>query len=250
MIKAITLEFFKLRRKKIFLMITLFLGCEILWAFMSVSISLSRNPNSPVWESTLTTIASMNGLFLPIICAIVSSRICDMENKGNTWKLLISSNLNRKFIYAAKYICSGTLLLYGVVLQAFAITIFTITKSSTVIIPLSLIMRFIGSTMLASMVILALQQWITLAIKNQAFALCFGMIGGFLGIVSDFFPETVRRMVIWSYYTGLCPVKYYFTNGSLEFIQQNPGLGMLTAVFLLIIIFYIAGSHHFSQQEN
>ncbi|MBM7855326.1 hypothetical protein JOC37_001719 [Desulfohalotomaculum tongense] len=249
MIKAVTLEFFKLRRKKIFLMITLFLGFEILWAFMSVSISLSRNPNSPVWESILTTTASMNGLFLPIICAIVSSRICDMENKGNTWKLLISSNMNRKSIYASKYLCSCTLLLYGIVLQAFAITVFGIVKSSTGMLPLSLITRFIGGAMLASMIILALQQWITLAIKNQAFALCFGMIGGFLGMTAYFFPETVRRIIIWSYYTELCPIKYHVTNGSLEFIKQNPGIGMLTTAFLLVIFFYMSGNYHFSRQE-
>ncbi|KYH34546.1 ABC-2 family transporter protein [Clostridium tepidiprofundi DSM 19306] len=103
--------------------------------------------------------------------------------------------------------------------------------------------------MLTSMVILALQQWITLAIKNQAFALCFGMIGGFLGMVADFFPKTVQRIVIWSYYTVLCPVRYHVTNKSLKFINQNPEIGMLTIVFLLTIIFYIAGSHHFSQQE-
>lgn len=247
--KTLSLEFFKLRRKKIFLMITLFLSLEILWTFMSVSISISRNPNSPVLESILTTVASMNGLFLPIICAIISSRICDMENKGNTWKLLISTNMTRRSIYASKYLCSCILLLYGILLQAFSITIFSITKSSTIVLPISLIIRFIGGTMLTSMIILGLQQWITLAVKNQAFALCFGMIGGFLGMVANFFPETVRRIIIWSYYTELSPVKYNFTNESIEFINQNPRIGMITITFLLIVIFYIVGNYHFSRQE-
>ena len=30
--------------------------------------------------------ATMNGLFLPILAAVIASRICDMEHRGNTWR--------------------------------------------------------------------------------------------------------------------------------------------------------------------
>lgn len=247
--KALYFEFYKLRRKKIFLMITLFLGLEIFWALMSVSISMSRNPNSPVWESILSTVASMNGLFLPIICAIVSSRICDMENKGNTWKLLISTGIHRRTIYSSKYLCSCIIMLFGVLLQILTIIFFGIMKDSTVMLSLPLIIKFTGGTMLTIMVILALQQWITLAVKNQAFALCFGMVGGFLGMTSMFFPKNIRLFFIWSYFTELSPVKNHVTNGSFEFIIQNPEISIIATAFLLILIFYIVGNYHFSQQE-
>lgn len=113
--KAIGLEFFKLRRRHLFLMIVLFLSMEIAWAFISISMSISRNPDSAGWEGVFVTIASMNGLFLPILSAVVVSR-CDMEHKGSTWKLLMAISVKRRRIYAAKYICACVLLLFAVLL--------------------------------------------------------------------------------------------------------------------------------------
>lgn len=83
MIKALALEYFKIRRKKVWLMLTLFLIAELVWASMSMSISISRSPDNATWEALIFTLSSMNGLFLPIISAIIVSRICDMEHKGS-----------------------------------------------------------------------------------------------------------------------------------------------------------------------
>lgn len=66
---VVALEFFKLRRRRVLLMIVLFLGVEILWASISVSNSFTRNPDSAGWEGIITTFSSMNGLFLPILSA-------------------------------------------------------------------------------------------------------------------------------------------------------------------------------------
>jgi len=123
--RTIILEFYKLRRKRILSMITIFISAEILWAFMAISMSMSRNPESVKWEAIIAAISSMNGLFLPIISAIVASRICDMEHKGNTWKLLLSTNKKISHIYASKYLCSAILLCYGVIIQVIAILIWS-----------------------------------------------------------------------------------------------------------------------------
>ncbi|KNF09048.1 hypothetical protein CLPU_4c00940 [Gottschalkia purinilytica] len=247
--KVLSLEFFKLRRKWIFVMITLFLGAEILWTFISVGMSIARHPDSTGWEALLVTLASMNGLFFPIISAIVVSRICDMEHKGSTWKLLIPASVKLKDIYAAKYVCACILMLYAVVLQVIAITIFGITNSFSSPVPLSWLLQFIVGTMFTNMTILALQQWVSLSVKNQAFALCLGMLGGFIGMTADLFPTVISRIFIWSYYTKLCPVTYHYINNSAKYITQHLRLGTLTVVFLTGIIFYIAGNLQVSRQE-
>lgn len=51
MIKLLGLEYFKIRRKKIWIMIILFLIVEMLWAFMSISRSIASNPDNRVWEA-------------------------------------------------------------------------------------------------------------------------------------------------------------------------------------------------------
>lgn len=247
--KTVLLEFFKLRRKWIFVMVTLFLSVEILWTFMSLHISMSRNPDQAGWEAILSTIASMNGLFLPIIAAIVVSRICDMEHKGNTWKLLVSSSLKLNHLYASKYISGCIVMLYVVIFQLVSIVGFGVVNKFTDPVPHFLLLQLSIGTMLANMSVLALQQWISLTIKNQAFALCLGMVGGFIGMTAPFFPTVASSFFTWSYYSILSPVTSHFTDHSMEFVTQQLSLEKAAAIFLMGMIFYIAGSLHVSRQE-
>lgn len=247
--KTVILEFYKLRRKRILSMITIFISAEMLWALMATNMSMNGNPESVKWEEIISIISSMNGLFLPIISAIVASRICDMEHKGNTWKLLLSTNKKISHIYGAKYLCSATLLCYGVIIQVIAISIFGIVKSVPGSIPIALLIRFIISNMLTNMAILALQQWISFSIKNQAFALCLGMIGGFLGMTSALFPAALRRIFIWSYYTELSPVTYIYNGMSAEYLIRTIDPKIIAIVLLMGIVFYVTGNAYASRQE-
>ncbi|MFD0870786.1 MULTISPECIES: ABC transporter permease [Paenibacillus] len=249
MMKALALEFYKLRRKRIFAMMTLFLGAELAWAFVSISMSMSRHPDSTSWEALLVTVASMNGLFVPIMSAVAVSRICDMEHKGDTWKLLATTAVRRSRLYWAKYWCANILILYYISLQAAAIAGFGIVKGFAEPLPFSLLIPYIGGALLTSMAIVALQQWISLSVKNQAFALSLGMIGGFIGMAADFFPAGVRRLFIWSYYTGLSPVIYQYSNLSVDYRVQPLETGSLAFMSILIIILFTAGCFHFSRQE-
>lgn len=250
MMKAVLLEFYKLRRKRVFLMIVLFLLVEISWAFLSVSMAMSRNPDKAGWEGIVVTIASMNGLFLPILSAVVVSRISDMEHTGNTWKLLMAASLPRSRIYAAKYACACLLMLLAMILLSIAIATFGLANGFAQPLPLSLLLRFMSGTMLANMAVIALQQWISSAVKNQAFGLGLGMVGGFIGMTADLFPEAVRRIFVWSYYTGLSCVTYKYENGTMEFVTRSVEPALPLAVVLMGGAVYLIGSIHMSRKEE
>ncbi|MEC0245917.1 ABC transporter permease [Paenibacillus chitinolyticus] len=249
MIKTLGLEYFKIRRKKIWTMIILFLVVEMLWAFMSISRSIAGNPDLAVWESVFFSISSMNGLFMPIISAIVVSRICDMEHKGATWKMLVATNVGRGHLYAVKYICANSLLLYGILAQAVLMIVFGLIKDFPGAPPIELLIRFIGGSLLTTLAVTALQQWISMAIKNQAFALCLGMLGGFIGMTAGLFPDAVRRIFIWSYYLDLSPVTYLYAEPSGSYMAQLVSPGIVVAALIMTILFYIAGSIHVTRQE-
>jgi len=248
-INTIALEYFKIRRKKIWLMITFFIAAELLWAFMSTSMSITRNPDHAVWESVFFSISSMNGLFMPIISAIVVSRICDMEHKGATWKMLVATNISRGRLYAAKYICTNSLLLYGIFAQTILMIVFGLIKDFHSGPPLDMLTKFIGGAMLTTLAVTALQQWISMAIKNQAFALCLGMLGGFIGMTAGMFPAFARHMFIWSYYLDLSPVTFLYAESSSTYVVQPMSLGIMLAALIMTLLFYIAGNIHVSRQE-
>ncbi|EJW20197.1 ABC transporter permease [Paenibacillus alvei] len=248
MTRALSLEYFKLRRKRIFAMMVLFLGAEMLWALVSTTMSIARNPSSADWKTVIATTASMNGLFLPIISAIVVSRLCDMEQKGNTWKLLMATNMNRSSLYAAKFICAVSIICLYLVLQAGIVFTFGVMNGFDSL-PLRLLILHIGGALLTSLAIIALQQWISLILKNQSFALCLGMIGGFIGMTADLFPAFVRRIFIWSYYSGLSPVTYLYTGKSATYVMQPPSFGLTVVVLLIAVACYAAGNIHVSRRE-
>ncbi|WP_178019495.1 ABC transporter permease [uncultured Paenibacillus sp.] len=248
--KSVCLEFYKLRRKHIFLMSLAFLTVEMLWAFTATQIAVSRNPQHGGWMPLLMTLASMNALFLPILSAICVSRICDMEHKGNTWKLLLSLSVQRGRLYGAKYICAFIIMLGACVLQVLAVMAFGIVSGFEQL-PLWVLLQFLLGVVLANMAVIALQQWVSMAIKNQAFALSLGMIGGFIGMAADLFPVAVRRFFLWSYYTGISPVTQSYTDEGIHFVVRSSGELFPVALLTITvgIILYAAGSIHVSRQE-
>jgi len=249
--KIISIELYKLRHKRITLMLILFLFVEIAWTFMATSKSISRNPENATWEMLIAIIASMNGLFLPILTAICVSRICDMEHKGDTLKLLLSTSMKRGELYAAKYVSAAILMLLVSILQIFSIMIFGIINNFKESVPLFLFVRLLIGTTLTSLIVIAFQQWISMAVKNQAFSLCLGMIGGFIGMTADLFPAKVRSLFIWSYYTGLSPVTQSYANEKIQFIIRDVSslIPAMAALIVVGICIYMVGSFQVSRQE-
>lgn len=243
------LEFFKIRRKSIGTMMLLVLFVEMMWAFMSISRSIARNPDHAGWETVLYIISSMNGLFMPIITAIVVSRICDMEHKGSTWKMLVATDVSRSRLYAAKFICANALLLGITVVQVVLMIVFGLVQELPGGPPVEWLLRFAGATLLTTLAVTALQQWISLAIHNQAFALCLGMLGGFIGMTAGLFPAAVRCLIIWSYYMDLSPVAYRYAESSGDYFVQPAAFGLAAAAVAIAVLLYNAGRFHVTRQE-
>ncbi|WP_036725462.1 ABC transporter permease [Paenibacillus sp. FSL R7-277] len=249
MMKALFLEYYKIRRRKVWAMLTLFLAAELGWAAMSMSISISRSADNATWEALIFSLSSMNGLFLPILSAIVVSRICDMEHKGDTWKMLMTTSVGRQTVYAAKFFCAGSLILYGILAQVVFIAGFGMFHRLAEPLPAGLLLQFTAGTLIASLLIIAMQQWISLAVKNQAFALCLGMLGGFLGTTASLFPAAVRQLVVWSYYLDLSPVTYVYKASSGTYVTGSMPLIQLSAALILTLVLYVAGNTHVSKQS-
>ena len=124
--KYLCLELYKLKRRKVFLTFVLILGVELLFVFSNYGnnenfLGMISDPNAPAWEDLIVGPATMNGLFLPILAAVIASRICDMEHRGNTWKLLECNNENRKAIWFCKFTVVAVLMLAAILIQALVI---------------------------------------------------------------------------------------------------------------------------------
>ncbi|MCH1984403.1 ABC transporter permease [Ruminococcus sp. OA3] len=157
------------------------------------------------YTSLLYQLPMMNAIFMPVMLAVIASRLCDMEIKGATLKLLFtlqrrSSFYNCKLLYGIKYLFIFTL---GEILLILGCgQIFHFTEPLR---PGLILLNFI-STLLVGTVVLIVQQTLSLLSENQLMPLIVGLCGSFLGLFSMYFPRAVSRFVLWGYFGMFTPL--------------------------------------------
>ena len=110
---SFTAEQQKQRRRRIWIVPLGFLVILFLWAFIGKR-SLSAEDLARGYSYTLYQFPLLNVVLVPVMTAVIASRLCDMEIKGNTLKLLCTlqkliSFYDWKFIHELKYLLIFTI---------------------------------------------------------------------------------------------------------------------------------------------
>lgn len=251
--KYLGLEFYKLRRKKLFLMTFLFVVVEILWCIMNSNRTITRNPDMLSgfeYSYIIMNFVTLNGLFFPILISIITSRISDIEHKGDTWKLLKSSVAPLNSIYFSKFLCTTILISVSVLMQLLSIILFGCFGDMIEPFSLILLLKYTFGTILVSTAIIALHLWIATVIPNQMIAITFGMVGSFIGLTSGLFYQGIRRLFIWSYYLELSPLNYAYDNASGPSVYRiDMNLLIIIIIFLIGMLIYYIGRNHLLKKE-
>lgn len=247
--KLLTLEFSKLKRRKILLTIFLLLAAQFIWGLWSAKIH-SRHGSGDIWAYLVYFYATINSLFMPILIAVLASRISDLEHKGSTFKMLLTQVSPAK-LYSAKFMCCIILAAIASIGQMIMITLTGFMAHSPEAYPAKLILFHGLSTLTASIPITALQLGISMLIANQMFALTAGLAGGFIGIMSMFFETGISKLFLWSYYFHLSAATPKFIDNSSMTVLINYSINIGSIIFVLIsgVILYLLGSVYFSKKE-
>lgn len=250
MIRYLSLEFYKIRRRGVFLTALLLCGVEGAWTAYSVQSYFEENGANLIWNNLFTNLAMLHGLFLPLAIAVLSSRICDMEHKGDTWKLLGAAAEPMGKLYFAKFLCTFLLLTVTLVLELAALLTFAAWRGFPGPIPVGLVGKVFLGTMLVSVFVLALQQWIAMAVPNQLVALIVGMAGSFLGLVGALFPAQVRAFLPWCGYAELSSVQAVpLGDHEWQYLAMDPNIVPALLVFVLGIVVYFLGKRRLCRKE-
>ncbi len=97
MITALRAELKKIRGRFLWALPLVVVGMEFLW-MMSNSYLAKPEASAEGYFNLLFQLPLLNTIFLPLILAVMASRICDAENKGNTYKLLCTMQEKKKDI--------------------------------------------------------------------------------------------------------------------------------------------------------
>lgn len=188
----------KVRHKKVFLLPLGFLAIQILWAVWQIS-SLDPQELSDGYMMFFYQLPTMNAILLPLMLSVIASRICDMEVKGDTLKLLFTLQ-NKSDFFDCKYLTCMKYVMILIVGQGIMLPVLG-KISHFGRLSLSLYLFYLLVTLTVSAVILCIQQFLSLISENQFLPLGIGLAGCFLGLFSMFFPAPAAHLVLWGYYS-------------------------------------------------
>lgn len=187
----------KVKHTKALLVPLGFLGFYFLWTMWQIS-SMKPDEFRTGYTMLFYQLPVMNAILLPLMISVTASRICDMEVKGDTLKLLYTVQKPGSF-FDCKYLNGFRYLVFFTFGQGLLILFFGSIKKFGGFRAGDFFL-YLLTVLTVSAVILIIQQTLSLLSENQLFPLVIGIAGSFLGLFSMFFPAPVARFVLWGYY--------------------------------------------------
>ena len=244
-------ELKKIRRRHIGL---LFVGAWLftfVWVFWAMVQMDFEEIDKQGYYYLLLSFPLMNAIILPTILACVESRICDIELKGNTLKMLCTMQ-PRLSIFHIKLAVSMLYLLFFCLAETALIPLLCHYYQISQPIPVDHIVTFLFSTYAVSLVLIILQQSLSLLSDNQLFPLFFGVGGTFVGLFSWFFPNLpIRYILPWGYYCVGVSVNVFYDEATRTSTYYP--ISFPTEIFCGFLIFgvliYLVGRDRFMKKE-
>ncbi len=196
--KVLILEFHKIRRRKIWLVVAALIAVQLVWAFWSLK-NIDARGLQQGWMYCLYQFPMLNAIMMPVIAAVVASRLCDVEHKGQALKL-IETVMPAGRLFDAKFLCGALYMLAAAVLQILVIAVAGYVRGFQGKVPAVQLLYYLLFTTAVNLTILLLQQVLSLLFTNQMVSLTIGLIGGFAGLFIMFLPRQLSKFILWGYY--------------------------------------------------
>ena len=207
-------ELKKIRRRHIGILFTATWVIVLIW--MLWPINDSDFIYNQEYEYLLLSFPLINAVFLPTILAAAASRLCDIELKGNTLKMLCTME-PRQSIFHTKLLVGTIYIFLFSLAQTALIPLLGAYLSARQEIPIARICLFGLSTFGVSLILFLIQQSVSLLSSNQLFPLFLGVGGSFVGIFTWFFPQLpLRYMLPWGYYCVVLTVGMYYDTATRD----------------------------------
>lgn len=247
--KALGLEFYKCRRRKIFLVGLALLAAQFLW----IAVSLRRMDATDLrqgWQWLLYYLTMIDSFMLPMTVAVIASRNCEMEHKGSTLKSL-ETLTTPGAIYGTKLVWGGLVLAMLLIVRSAFFLGVGYYEAFPGGMPYEAFGCFTLISWLVSMMLYTLQQGLSLRFANQALPLIIGLAGSFLGLMALFFPMEVQRLLPWSYYGLFALVGMDWDAATLisTFYWREPQVLDAALFMLWFLVFFVVGRTLFVRKE-
>lgn len=246
---TLRLEFFKCRRRKIFLVGLALVAAQLLW--MSVTIMRGdADDYRQGWQWLLYNLAMIDSFMLPLATAVIASRNCEIEHKGSTLKILETLTTPGN-IYNAKLLWGAIVLAILMLIRSALFLGVGYYEAFPGTMPYRTFAVFTFVSWIVSLMLYTLQQGLSLRFANQAVPLVIGIAGSFLGLMGLFFPSAVQRLLPWSYYGlfSLVTMQWDEATRVTTFYWRAPEPLDIVLFICWFLVFFIVGRTLFVRKE-
>jgi hypothetical protein len=249
MTKTLALEFQKIRRRRVWAIVAALILVQILWSLWGIQ-RMDAHDLSQGWMSFLYQFPLLNSIMMPVIAAVVASRLCDIEHKGQMFKLL-NTVMPAQRLFDAKFLCGAMHMLATVILQVVVIVAVGYAIGFDGNPPPDKLLCYLLFTTAVNLTILLLQQVLSLLFNNQMIPLTVGIIGSFAGLFLLYFPQSLARLLLWGYYGVLMFVGMNWDKATriADFYYMPVDWAGFIALTVMFCIIYLLGRVLFIRRE-
>ena len=199
--KALHAELQKARRRHDLVICLAVPVVVYLWAGTAAPTGADERANA--YSALLYALPVLNAILMPIVMALLASRLWDMEVKGCTTKLLYTLQ-SRRSLFAGKALLGAGEVLLIVTLEMAAALLLGQAQGYTEAFP-ALPFVYTGiCTLAVDIMLFFLELLLMLKFDNPLPALCVGIVGALVGLLSAFLPAIVSYFVPFGYFIPLC----------------------------------------------
>lgn len=250
--KLLKLEFYKIKRRKTILTMCALMGILFLWCFWLFT-RIDEPERASGWLNTLYTIPLLASVLMPAIMAVLASRLCDIEHKGNTYKQLKTLRSSGA-LFRAKALCGFLFILplsvlYYVYLIVMGYKVGRFTGSPNVKYYAVSLLLYVA----CCFTLYLLQLLLSLLFFNQMIPLVVGLCGSMLGAILMYVEK--YSFLPWGGFlsSDLVRMDWNETTREIAYYYREYTSVELCAVgfiFVWMAVFYFTGRILFAHKES
>lgn len=248
--REMKVEFMKMRYRKAGLMVAMLVGLLLVYELWGLRQAHAEELMDGYLRLFLD-LPLINTILMPTFLAMLESRLCDAEIKGNMLKLLCTMERKGR-LFDKKLLLGMIYLLLIIGIQVVMVLLLGLAFGFSNPLKGILLIQFIVQLFLPCLAILILQQTLSFFFENQIIPLAVGLLGSFIGLFSWFFPgQAFRFAFIWAYYTLLGFINYDWdeTTRIITYYEVDFSWALAGGLALFILAGYFVARAMFVRKE-
>ena len=200
MLQALHAEMQKAHRRHDLVLCFGFAVIAGLWLGSTAPTGAEERANA--YSALFYAVPVINTILLPIMMAVLASRLWDMEAKGCTAKLLYTLQSRRSLFLGKAVFGLGEVVLMAA-LEGGVVVLLGQAQGYTEVFPALQFIYLNVCTLAVSVMLFFSELLLALWFTSPLPAVCTGIVGALLGLFSAFMPPIASYFVPWGYFVPL-----------------------------------------------